>query len=273
MLSRKHLFIAALFLSCLVLHAQTEEGDEPIEDVSTNGQVWIDYNVRHEISDSRFVSGFIGYRSINPHIYNRFVLAPTYHFRHTKPLSLFNLKTPIIHSFQLGGGLFYTDFFETPDNFELRFMQGFQIFTPEWKGMYIKNYVRIEQRLQKLMDDSNWSFSSRLRYQLSTVLEWKKTNLPILKGLYIPLSVEFFFNFNKAERNNDQIRISPGIGYKFNSLWRAEISLGYHNSTNTSSIEETTNDLVLRLRLFNSGERISLFRKSKSEQIKDLMEQ
>jgi hypothetical protein len=133
--------------------------------------------------------------------------------------------------------------------------------------------VRLEQRFQKLLDNSKWSFATRLRYRVSTALEWQKTGLPFLKGLYIPLSVEFFFNFNEAQRNNDQVRISPGIGYKFNSLWRAEISIGYHNSTNTSSIEQTTNDVVFRLRVFNSGEQMSLFRKSKDEQIKDLLEE
>jgi hypothetical protein len=198
---------------------------------------------------------------------------PTYHFKQTKALKLFKIKTPIIHSFQLGGGLFYTNFFDSPDNFEMRLMQGFQILTPEFKGLYLKNYLRLEQRFQKLLDNSKWDASMRLRYQLSTVLEWEQTGLPFLKGLYIPLKVEFFFNFSKANRNNDQIRISPGIGYKFNSLWRAEVSLGYHNSTNTSSIQQTTNDVVLRLRVFNSGDRSSLFKKSKKEQIKDLLEE
>jgi len=254
------------------LNAQTE-GEASEEDVSANGQVWIDYNIKKNISETRFLSAFIGYRSITPHIYNRMVLAPTYHFRHTKSLNLFNFKTPIIHSFQLGGGLFYTNFFDSPNNLEIRLMQGFQVITPEVKGLYLKNYVRLEQRFQKLFDNSKWEASLRFRYQISTVLEWEKTGLPFLKGLYIPLKVEFFFNFIKANRNNDQIRISPGIGYKFNSLWRAEISLGYHNSTNTSSIDQTTNDFVLRLRIFNSGERSSLFRKSKKEQIKDLLEE
>ena len=215
----------------------------------------------------------MGFRTISPNIYNQLVIVPTYHFKHTKPLSILKFETPIIHSFQLGGGIFYTNYFDSPNNIELRLMQGFQIFTPELGGIFLKNYVRLEERFQKLFDNSNWSFSARLRYKISTILEWKKTGLPFLEGLYIPLSAEFFFNFNKASRNNDQIRISPGLGYKFNSQWRAEISIAYHNSTNTSSADQTSNDFVLRLRVFNTGDRSSLFRKNKEEQIKDLMEE
>lgn len=266
------------FMSCCfcltIGYTQSEDEEaKAIKDGSATTQVWLDYNINSEISETRSLKSFIGFRTISPNIYNRFIVAPTYHIRHVKPLSIFKIETPIIHSFQLGGGIFYTNYFETPDNFELRLMQGFQIFTPEWKGIFIKNYVRLEQRFQKLFDNSNWSTGLRLRYKASTVLEWKKTGLPFLEGLYLPMSVEFFINITKANRNNDQVRISPGIGYKFNSQWRAELILGYHNSTNTSEDDQTTNDFVLRLRVFNSGTKMSLFRRNKEEQLKDLMEE
>ena len=61
--------------------------------------------------------------------------------------------------------------------------------------------------------------------------------------------MEFFFNFKKSDRLNDVIRISPGIGYKYNDDWKFELYASYHNTLNTAEEYNTSNDFVLRLRI------------------------
>ncbi len=268
---KRYLFFILLYLVIALpspyLNAQSEQ-----EDVSTNAQYWLDYNMKYSINEYKSVSGFVGVRSISPHIYTKLVLVPTYNILHRKSLKFLNLKKPFFHSFHFGGGLFYTNNVDEDDDFEFRLVQGFQVFTPKIKGIYLKNYVRLEERFQKTFDDSSWSFGLRIRYKISTVFEWKKRGTTFDKGLYLPMNVEFFFNIENSDRYNDQIRISPGIGYKFSNDWRCEISASYHNTKNTSEDDQTTNDLVFRLRFFRSNIKQGLFIPNKDDQLKELIE-
>ena len=91
--------------------------------------------------------------------------------------------------------------------------------------------------------------------------------------MYIPLSVEFFFNLKKADRYNDVIRISPGLGYKFNDEWKAEFYVSYHQSNNTSADDNSTNDFVFRLRIYKSSlKKTRPEINTKEEDIKELIE-
>ncbi len=275
MTSKNKIFLVSFL--CLIgfgLRAQSEEPD-PVDSDETvvTSQYWLDYNMKSIIDENRSVSGFVGYRTLSPHTYSRFVVAPTYNIRHRKSPEFMNLKKPLIHSFHLGGGAYYTNNFDTEDKLELRLMQGLQIFTPELKGIYLKNYLRLEERFQKTFDDSYWSFGLRLRYKISTVFEWKKRGESFNRGVYLPMSIEFFFNFNPADRDNDQIRISPGIGYKFNNEWRCEFLVSYHNIKDDLANDGTSNDFVFRLRLFKSNVSKGLFIRDKEGQMKELMEE
>jgi len=264
-------FCAVGFIS-LGVRAQSEGSQDSDESVFT-AQFWADYNMKHNIDADKSVSGFLGYRTLSPQTYSRFVAVPTYNIRHRKSPEFIKWKEPLIHSFHLGGGIFYTNNFDTEDKLELRLMQGLQIFTPEIRGVYLKNYLRLEERFQKMFEDSSWSFGLRMRYKISTVFEWRKRGESFDRGLYLPMSIEFFFNFNPADRDNDQIRISPGIGYKFNSEWRCEFSIAYHKIKNDLANDGTSNDLVFRFRIFKSNIKKGLFVRDKEGQMKDLMEE
>jgi len=167
--------------------------------------------------------------------------------------------------------LYYTNIVESDNDFEFRLMQGFSFFTPKIATIYFKNYIRLEERFQTSFNGSSWNDSYRIRYKISTVLEWKHL-FEFNKGLYIPMNVEFFFNLKKADRFNDVIRISPGIGYKLNDDWKFETFISYHYTKITSENDSSTNDFVIRLRIYNLSTKKGLFKKSKEENIKDLIE-
>ena len=265
------IFLIIILFFCLWdLEAQSLQPD----DANVNSQIWLDFNGRYNINDTKFISGFAGYRSISPHIFDKFMLVPTYNILHTKSPDFMKLEKPLINSFHLGTGFYYTNNIYEPDNFEFRLMQGFKFFLPSIDMIPLKNYIRLEERFQNTFDGSSWNASFRFRYRISTVIEWKKHLFSFNKGMYIPINVEFFFNLKKADRYNDVIRISPGLGYKFNDEWKAEFYASYHHSNNTSEEDNSTNDFVFRLRIYKS----SLKKKTiptlptKEEDIKELIE-
>ena len=254
-----------------ILRFGFSQEEEP--DVSVNSQFWTDFNGRKEIRENRSASGFIGYRTISPYVYDKFVAFGTYDINHTKSPGFMNLKKPLINSFHLGGGLYYTDNKVDDNVFEFRLSQGFKFYIPSIKQLPLMSLVRLEERFQKTFDGSSWNASMRFRYKLSTVIEWKKRLFSFNKGMYIPINVEFFYSFKEAERDNDVIRISPGLGYKFSDAWKAEFYVSYHYTRNTTDEQDGSNDFVFRLRIYKSKR----IRKppqldTKEEDIKELIE-
>ncbi len=255
----------------MICHLGFCQEEEP--DVSVNRQFWTDFNGRKDFKENRAASGFVGFRTISPHVYDKFVAFGTYDITHTKSPKFMNLKKPLINSFHLGGGVWYTDNKNDDNDFEFRLSQGLKFFIPSIKEVPLMNFVRLEQRFQKIFDGSPWSASMRFRYKISTVIEWKKRLFSFNKGMYIPMHVEFFYSFQEADRFNDVIRISPGLGYKFSDDWKAEFYVSYHYTRNTTDLQNSTNDFVFRLRIYKSN-RIKKPPKlnTKEEDVKDLIE-
>jgi hypothetical protein len=263
----KSIFVFIFFMSLRFGFSQEENPD-----VTVNRQFWTDFNGRREFKENKSASGFIGYRTISPHVYDKFVAFGTYDINHTKSPEFLNLKKPLINSFHLGGGLYYTDNKNDDNVFEFRLSEGFKFYIPSIKELPLMNFVRLEQRFQTQFGGT-WNTSMRFRYKISTVIEWKKRLFSFNKGMYIPINVEFFYSFSEADRDNDVIRISPGLGYKFSDEWKAEFYISYHYTRNTTDDQDASNDFVFRLRIYKS-KRIKKPPKlnTKEEDVKDLIE-
>ena len=61
------IIVTVLFFTSVI---SGQEGEQ--EDVSVNSQMWLDFNGKYRLDDNRSVSGFIGYRSISPRIFDKF---------------------------------------------------------------------------------------------------------------------------------------------------------------------------------------------------------
>ena len=260
--------LIVIFLFCISHMNGQSTSDEVINDT----QIWLDFNGKYNFDERTSLSGFGGYRTTNPHLYDKFVFVTTYNIIHTKSPKFMNLKKPLINSFHLGTGLFYTINDDAVDNFEFRLMQGFAFFLPSTKYVPLKHYIRLEERFQKTFDDSNWNTAVRIRYKLSTVIEWKKRLFAFNQGMYIPMSLEVFFNLTEADQFNDVIRISPGLGYKLNDQWKAEFFVSYHYTLKTTSDENPSNDFVFRLRIYRVNTKKASVIDTKEEEIKELIE-
>ncbi len=261
-------FIIALFL----MSASAVIGQDNDENSSFNAQYWLDYNVKYSVQEKNELSGFAGFRTITPNSFNKFVVQSTYSIINEKPLKFLKRKKPLIHSYHLGAGLFYTQNINSKDNFEFRMVQGAKFFIPFIKTSFLNNYLRFEERFQKTINDGTWSTGLRIRYKIATAFYWKKHLFSFVEGLYLPMNVEVFFSLKESDRFNDKIRISPGIGYKFENGWKTEFYISYHNAKDTNSVGNTTNDLVFRLRVFRSFITSRKNVSDKEKELKELME-
>jgi hypothetical protein len=222
------------------------------QDVQVNTQAWLDYNFKSALNDSRFLSTQLGFRTISPAVYNRLLAISTFNLRANR---LFKTKSedsePWIRSYHLGAGTIYTRNFDETDNFELRFIQGVKFNIPTIKGFKLYNYTRLEERFQTAFDGDGWEAGARLRHRVSIAISWKKHYWNFAEGLYFPISAELFFNLKKADRFNDLLRLSPGIGYKFQSGLKLELYAIYNWSRNITETNNTSNDFILRLRIYH----------------------
>jgi hypothetical protein len=223
------------------------------EDVKVNQQFWLDYNFTRPINDNQNLNTQIGFRKITPEIYNRFLVMSTLNLKNHKKLIDLNTKEPFIKSYHLGASLIYTQNYNNNDNFEFRLIQGFKFEIPTIKPITLYNYVRLEERFQNTFNNSGWTSAFRLRYRLSTILNWKKHYLKFTEGFYIPLQTEFFFNLKKAERFNDLVRISPGLGFRTENDWRFELYIIFNRTKNITETNNKSNDFILRLRIYKGN--------------------
>jgi len=223
------------------------------QDVKVNQQFWLDYNFTSVFDDTKNLSTQLGFRKITPEIYNRFLGVSTLNLKNNKKLIDLKTEKPLVKSYHLGAGLIYTQNYDNNDNFEFRLMQGFKFEIPTIKPITLYNYVRLEERFQNSFDNSGWTSAFRLRYRLSTILSWNKHYLSFAKGLYIPLQAEVFFNLKKADRFNDVLRISPGIGYRLENDWRFEMYIIFNRTKNITETSNKSSDFILRFRVYKGN--------------------
>jgi len=241
--------VCALFF-ILQISAQDSIVDQ---DVRVNEQIWVDYNFKNTIRDTIFVSTQVGFRTISPQIYNRYLAISTLNLRAKRWFKMFQKdKDPLIRSYHIGAGTIYTRNFNDTDNFELRFIQGVKFIIPTLLNAKIYNYTRLEERFQTAFDGNGWESGFRLRHRAFVMISWKKHYLNFTEGLYFPLAAEVFLNLKRSDRFNDLVRLAPGIGYKFESGLRMELYAIYNRSKNTTETNDSSNDFILRLRIFGN---------------------
>jgi hypothetical protein len=91
--------------------------------------------------------------------------------------------------------------------------------------------------------------------------------IPFNKKLYLPISLEGFWNLKGVQQFNDVVRIAPGIGYEFSPKLKAEFDASYHYTRDTVEDDFATNDFVFRFRVFHTLDLSSKRRKRSLENI------
>jgi len=252
MLAIRWLYII-LAISCLHPLGAIAQDSIVDQEVQLNQQLWLDYNSLTKLSESQSISTQFGFRTINPQVYNRLLMIPTWIVKNKSTKHFLNLKEPLINTYHFGAGAIYTHNYNDRDNLELRLSQGVKIHIPTINNITLQNYARIEQRFQNSFDDTGWQGGVRFRYRLSTVLSWNDHLIRFTEGFYLPMEAEIFANLKRSNRFNDLLRISPGIGYQLKNDWRIELYIIYNRSKNITETNASSDDFIMRIRVFNGG--------------------
>ena len=241
---RKNILLSLLLIfSVYLLYAQD------VEDKSKTEQIWLEYNPDFSLSEKMDVYGDIGARTVFPNEWYRFVVGPC--VRYKRPKLILN-ELYYKEELHFGIRFFFTTNKSFSNRLEIRPFQGYRLAWPNRPRIVLQHYVRLEERFD--IETSNWinTFGLRVRYMAELTLKFKGDLISFNDGLYLPVSMELFWNLKGAQQFNDVVRITPGIGYKFSELWRAEFDLSYHYTRNTVEDNFATNDIVFRLRCFHN---------------------
>ena len=247
MFSVKHFSLCWLALmTCLFSggFVQAQDSFEEVDDV--NIQIWSDYNPSFIINTGTQIYGDIGFRTIFPGVWYRGVLRPAVRYDITR----YNDKTERYRTWQLHGGMgfFYTYNLEATNILEIRPFQGLRVRIPNWNRFQLVHYLRFEERFEFGLQGGGSEFSIRSRYLVGN--DFFLPGKYLVKGLYIPVYAEFFFNMNRGAQFNDLIRLTPGIGYRPNQNFKVQLDISYHRRRPSSDLEFRTNDIVARLRVY-----------------------
>ena len=247
MIKKNILLSLLLIFSGYFLHAQDIEDESII-----TKQIWLDYNPTFSLSEKVDLYADIAARTVFPNEWYRFVVGPS--VRYKRPNLIFK-KLYYKEELHFGIRFFFTANKSFPNRLEIRPFQGYKLYWPNRPRIVLQHYVRLEERFD--IELPNWinTFGLRVRYMAELILKFKGDWLSFNEGLYLPISIELFWNLKEAQQFNDVVRITPGIGYEISPIWRAEFDLSYHYTRNTVEDNFATNDIVFRFRVYHKFEK------------------
>ncbi|WP_299777233.1 DUF2490 domain-containing protein [uncultured Formosa sp.] len=232
-----------------ITHAQVYKEGE-ISDNDFTEQLWFDFNPSWNVGSGQKINGEFGYRTIWPKSWHRYIVRASYQSVLENQLFLKSVKHS--ETVVFGNGLFLLTSKKNDGSFEVRPFQGYKFSFNISPRFVLQQYLRTEQRFVFSGVEDNQIFGLRMRYQVKGIINLEGVFFEEGVGFYLPISVEGFFNLVQASQFNDVIRVTPGLGYQFNSDFKLEGSLAYHYTRQDSDKLVRTNDLVFRFRVIKT---------------------
>jgi len=213
-------------------------------------QIWTDYNPQYGLNENYTLFGSLGYRTIIPYSWTKFYFKAAVRFA---PDPLFEIVNKLQREVHLGLYFFYTFNEDNPNQIELRPFQGYEISWPNIDRLKVSHRLRLEERFIFTIGEDDFIFDLRARYKIEAIFHRTKHLVDFAKGLYIPLSVEFFINvYNNSGQFNNIIRITPGLGYSSErKLWKVQFDLSYQYADKAVTGSFTKNTIIYRLRFYH----------------------
>lgn len=195
-------WVSALWLAtCLSGQAQDE--------VAVDQQLWLEYLVDYDLSKKIELYADASYRTVffkdlnNSH---RIMARPS-------------MKWAVSQKVDVRGGIgiFYTSLNDSTQALELRPWQGVSVRWPVIGKQRFSHFFRLEERLTYRLEPWSQANSVRLRYQLSTRIDFGRGK--VVKYFYMPLAMEFFFvpaGEKTFDLSRNDARFTVGLGYVVN---------------------------------------------------------
>ena len=233
----------------LIIYCSTSLYAQDASENQITNQFWLDYNSTYKLNDRVDLKGSIGARTVSPNTWYRLWAQPYLSYKRPK----FILKK-LKYNERLDGGLeiFYTVNKDNVNRLELTPFQAYSLSWPDRERLVIRHYLKLEERFELETDDWDNTFGLRLSYQASVTFKFHGEIWKYGKGFYIPFSAKFFWNMIGTKQFNDKVRITPGIGYQISPEWKVAFFLGYNYSRNSVEEDFYTNDIIYRLRVYQT---------------------
>ena len=233
----KKVVIIWIFLLCACgslsdIHAQEQN--------ITTDHLWFDFYNYFPITEKLEYGGDLGFR----HAFSDFPWSSIY----IRPTLSYRWKEKIRFS---GGFKFaYTDQNILANTFEIRPWLGVKIYWPKIRRLTFQHFLRLEQRFILNTRTDDWTSQTRGRYKLGTRVPINNPTI-IDKTFYMPLSVEFFSNTGEdlTERFASKLRLTAGLGYRFDKRWRLEFEYTYQGSRSSRRENFKGSDNLFHLKL------------------------
>ncbi|MBB3696827.1 DUF2490 domain-containing protein [Flammeovirga yaeyamensis] len=239
-------FKISLLIICYLFINKVNGQDISTQDNLTQ-QIWTSYKMTSKVKENTSIAAEFGFRTISPKAWNRYYVNPSVSF--SLPKIMFK-KLQYKESLFGGMSVFFTDNNEVANRLELRPYQGYALDWPNWPRLRLRHSLKFEERFE--LNTSNWKndFGFRFRYLLELNLQLQGDVFQEAKGIYFPISAEFFWNLVGTKQFNDVVRTNVGIGSVLSKNWRGEIKVGYNYSRDTIVEDFKTNDIIYQARLF-----------------------
>jgi len=151
-------------------------------------------------------------------------------------------------------GLYYTWQPEVENPFEIRLWQAATFDWPDslgkWRRFVFSHRLMLEERFMRTTD---WEFTFRLRYRLSTTFPINRYSLEP-GAFFAPLNVEFFATPGDdiQELFSERARATVGLGYVLSQTWSFELRYTRQSSRSTRTAEYRSTDNIIDLRFRTS---------------------
>ena len=209
-------------------------------------QIWADYNPQLDLSQKYTLYGSLGARTIIPHSWTKLYFKAAVRFAPEPLFKMFNKSQTQLHG---GLSVYFISNEDTSNQIELRPFQGYKISWPHLERLKFTHFLKLEERFIFTIGEDDFSFDLRARYKLEAIFHKTHHLIDFAKGLYLPISVEFFVNLYSTDEYNDAIRFTPGLGYSSErDRWKIQFDLSYQYTANADGADYTKSTVIYRLR-------------------------
>jgi hypothetical protein len=210
---------------------------------------WSDFNYTYGFNTTWGTGGDAGVRGlISDPDWTSLYIRPVFIYRNTDQLN-FGFSVAAFQNFNNS----------SPDLFEFRPAQQVNLVWPEFEKWSLKSRLRFEERYLvteqaegQVNNDPRWEFRGRYELKFKT----EPFDIAFVKNTYLLASGEYFIPLSQEAEQlfADQNRLLVGYGQRIGQVWSYELQFFWQRTRNTSVADLTTDQYVLRLRIFLRNE-------------------
>ncbi len=213
----------------------------------TTKQIWGDLNISTSLSQKVNIYAKVGAKTVSPKIWNKLYLSSEVSYK--LPNLIFrNIKRK--ETFYGGVDFYFINFIDSENAYEISPYQGYSLYWPNNKKLTLKHNIELGERLQWIKKINKYSFGIKASYEFDLSYKFIHEPKQVNSGFYIGMSTKLWWNLMATNIFNDVLRVTPKIGYQFNSKWKIAFFTGYNYTRNFATTDFDSDNIIYRLRVY-----------------------